>query len=338
MDIEAVPGVLSVRSSEPYIPHFSFGGSCGELAEGNCKIRFGFTVSNEPNEELEGATYHYFRGFRGMEIVRYSRPLGFSISANALLKGDPRRNDFELVVNSSYVRLIKAKLNKVFPPGAHLTALATCRLLSEGITPVHASAVAGGNDKGVLFIAPPNTGKTLTAVELVLKHGFFFLSEDMVLFDGNELIGVPATATIRYYPELVRSKSLRVKNKIADIFPPFAPLVDDAVPAYKLLKEHIKKRVRPDTIVFLETGAERVHEVSSEEASRALWNANRYELDYPNNPLIRAYEYFNETFSVEALLDVERALLRSLVERCERFLRICAPSAKRYPELLIKSL
>lgn len=55
-------------------------------------------------------------------------------------------------------------------------------LLNRGCLILHAACVSIGNE-GILITAPPNTGKTYTALSLT-KMGFQFLSDDLTIIKG----------------------------------------------------------------------------------------------------------------------------------------------------------
>lgn len=334
--IDLVPGILTLRKNCNQIPFFSYGqvGLPGnaELDAYPCQAEFVLTSEQALAPPATARGYHFYWYDPESKVVGYNRKLAPGLHARLNLEGNPAKGNFTLKANAGYSRLIRTKVNKLIAPGAHLTSAVAVNLLAKGFATVHGACV-GFEGKSYLIMAPPNTGKTYSSVQLILKRGFRFIGEDLVVYDGSNFVSVPNTATIRHYPELVKSKKLAMTTKLGDAIPPLAPFFADSHPAFELLKDHWEPRLPVGGIIFLAQGPKATQALDQPDAARELWNHNRYEFDYYQNPLLRTLEYFEPEFNLDDSLNRERKLLGQLVQTGANF-RITAPTASEYPELI----
>ena len=82
------------------------------------------------------------------------------------------------------------------------------KLLQKGYVVIHSACVSYEN-QGILIVAPPDTGKTYTALTLVNKSGFEFLSDDLTIVKENVAYCYPVPLTLKFH----HLKSIRVSTR-----------------------------------------------------------------------------------------------------------------------------
>ncbi|RLC37350.1 MAG: hypothetical protein DRH33_05860 [Candidatus Nealsonbacteria bacterium] len=305
-----IPKILGINTEVKKIRNFSFGESLRERTE-KALIKLNFKIDNLIKKpSILNQKYHFFWGKHNHPCIYYERRIIGGLFAKMLFKnseGSP-----SIIVNKPYLRWIRVRTNNIFPPGTHLTDIATVKLIEKSFTPLHCAGVSWDN-KGILIFAPPNTGKTLTSI-LLVQNGFKFISEDISVSDGNEIYGCPFTSTFRYYDKL-SSKSTRYLNLIATKIPFLAPFIE---PKAKVIQDYverdkIKEKASIFAIVVLERGGSKFKKLDENEAFRRILNINRYEFNYYRNPILRAYSYFNQELDLNSLMLREEKIIRKVI-------------------------
>jgi hypothetical protein len=334
----ASPGVLGVASNQQDVKwSFALAGSGATPAEyQECRVQLEYVVEDVEFRPADGK-YHYFSGDPGADELLYHRPYFFgrtlALRLSGLVAGRPR-----LTVNADYARLVTHRFMNLHSAGYILTDLACLSLLGAGLSPVHCSGFALG-DRGVVVLAPPNTGKTLTALMACADLGADFMAEDLAVSDGTTLHAVPWTSTFRYYArgDANRGESLRAslsrRIAVAELLPSKA----------RSLKEYLPDTtIRPSApitdVVILERGEEAVMEVDRAEMQRRAVNLNRFEFKYDKAPALVAYEYFNPAADLTAAASEERRVLETLIAEAERAVVVRARDPRRYADLIVSSL
>lgn len=147
---------------------------------------------------------------------------------------------------------------------ALVSAMADLALLSKRLLPLHCSVVAH-NGRAVVLMAPPDTGKTRTALTLA-RLGCPILAEDIAIAGPNGMVaGCPQTRTVERSPGS-KAAGPRGKTSILDL--------DDKTIAVET------EAVRAGTTVFLGAGEAAIEELDVGEASSLLNALNLLEFDY----------------------------------------------------------
>jgi hypothetical protein len=222
-----------------------------------------------------------------------------------------------MIVTKNYLRFVRFRLNNLHSPGYNLTDLVCALLLKRDLCALHCSGFKLG-DRVVAVLAPPNTGKTLTTMRMVLDHGASFISEDLAITDGEHIFACPWTSTFRYYDELTRGGPLAMRMKLIKVLPimeliPF-PGSKKLIDTY-IGKDRIEESARVTDIVILARRKGGVEVLEKDEALKLTWNLNCYEFFYRKSPMLTAYSYFNPAFDPEALVEKEKEILSRLVSQ-----------------------
>ena len=243
----------------------------------------------------------------------------------------------EIIVNSTYYRLVRMQLGGLKTPGDHLTSVTAVKLLQRGFTLVHGGALSL-DDQGFLITAPGGTGKTLTCLRGV-EEGFALLSEDVSITDGNLIYGLPLTESFAQsttgFGSFLKHKRppwrLSVYQRLYRWLPPLGLLfptpkfnIKDLIPNVQ-----IKTSSPLSAIFILEQGPSKVEHLSDKEALRRLFLINRTEFNYQDNKLLLGYSYLNPSLDLRALMELELEVLQKATVQAPCFL--CqAPEPSQY--------
>lgn len=288
-----VPGVIGIRTN---IPGFRWGfGACSAPApEADfeaCKIKVFLEARKDRAvfEDTDIAAYTgTFRDFKARPDCRsvlFEKKLGpiplrFSVSV--------QENRVEAVVGQSYLRLIKLKFMYIHPIWYILFDLVSLLLLKQGMTTFYGSAAALPDGGAVVCAAAPNTGKSMTVLQLKNKFGARILAEDMAVTNGESLWGAPYTALYRDYHDAAL-ETVR-QNPETDAF---------------------ARRI--DGVVILQKGTSEGESQAGDFLHRLLL-INRYSLGYYYSPCVRVLDYYNADFDVMAAQAAEERILGRMVQ------------------------
>lgn len=338
-----VDGILGVKTNEKEFP-WSYGTVAPKSTKekfDECKIKINVDVRHSNNvfdtdinfEKM--GKYHYFSANRNENKVYYERnffgksKLRYSIELNG--------NEINVVVGKNYMKYVKHRIMGLHSMSYTLTDITAGLLLKNGIATIHCSAVNEDNQSIIIF-APPNTGKTLTSIQLCKDHNFKFIAEDFALTDGENVWAVPWTSTFRYYDDINESKIDTIVNKITSILPIMELISikkNKSIDTY-LGEDSIKHFSKATDIVVLERGKSDIERDKSE-GLRKLINLNKYEFNYHKAPSIIVMDYFNEGFSPEAMYDTEKKILSKLIENCN-YVSISEENALNYANVVLNEV
>ncbi len=338
-----VDGILGVKTNEK-----EFAWSYGTVAPKSTKEKFDVCMikinvdvrhSNEVFDEdidiNKMGKYHYFRANKNENKVYYERnflgrsKLRYSIQLNG--------NEINVVVGKNYMKYVKHRIMGLHSMSYTLTDITAGLLLKNGIATIHCSAVNKGQQSIIIF-APPNTGKTLTSIQLCKDHNFKFIAEDFALTDGVNVWSVPWTSTFRYYDDINESKIDTIVNKITSVLPVMELISvkkNKSIDKY-LGEDSIKHFSKATDIVVLERGVSDIERGKSE-GLRKLINLNKYEFNYHKAPSIVVMDYFNDGFSPEAMYETEKSILSKLIENCN-YVSISEENALNYANVVLNEV
>jgi len=234
----------------------------------------------------------------------------------------------------------------LLPPGLHLSSIISVKLMKEGYLPLHASSVASEDGTGLVFLALADVGKTLTAISMV-KRGYKFVSEDMVVTDGRTVISCPLTNTYGFYKDISRLGFLSLKDKLGVNFNRFIKLpvlsqyLGYQISVLKYLKfiAHLESKEINNAIltkcklgdVFLlqQSNKDSIIEADRDQLINEIKYMNMNEFWWYRDPLILAYSYFKPTYDVGRLLVMHNELISHFVDSAKRIFIV----KSRHPRL-----
>lgn len=309
-----VNGLVGLKTN---VRHFrwSFGSDAPPAAEEDyLRCRFKLVLESVPDrdvfseEELErrDGRFRYFYANRdGMELLCSRRlPGGVKLRYSIRIDDDT----IYARVGRTYLKAVRLKVMNLHPISYILYELMNALLLRQGYAVLYGSAFTLG-EAAALVMAPPNAGKTFTAVQLAERCGAELLGEDICVFDGEKLYPVPWTNTYR-----------GGKNRKGQ-----APaMVFRTTPA------------AATHLFFLDRGSGTVP-VDRAEAGRRARLLNRYDLRWYCSPALLALCYFNRDLSLDELLEREAGLLNALLQRTAAAV-VSAYSPADFAELVFKRL
>jgi hypothetical protein len=223
--------------------------------------------------------------------------------------------------------------------GYILTDIINLRLLHNRLAPLHCSGIVVDNDCYVIF-APPNTGKTLTAMTLCMKDKkrYKFIAEDLAITDSTHLYAAPWTSTFRYYDSVDTSRFSKFLNNLTEKVS-FLELVGfgKTEPITNYVDEVIHK-AKIKGIYILDRGKNEAINISEKEAFDRINTLDRYEFNYMRAPSIIAYEYFNRETDIESAYTMERTLLKEMISNADFVKVITTEDALKYADIIEREL
>ncbi len=293
-----VPEVIGIRTN---IRGFRWGfGACDspapENAFENCKIKV-FLEEKHDRAVFENTdvseyteTFRDFKANPGSGSVIYDKKIGpvrlrFSVSVQG--------NRLHVAVGRSYLRFVKIKFMYIHPIAYVLFDVVSMLLLHQDLTTLYCSAALLPNGSSVICVGPPNTGKSLTVLQLQNKFGARIIAEDMAVTNGESVYGAPHTDLYRNYHD--GSLRTAVKEPEGDFF------------------------VRKIDAVFLLQKGTTDQDLQTDDFLRRILLINRYSLGYYYSPCVRVLDYYNSGFDTESAQRTERQILSRLVNGSRSF-------------------
>ncbi len=332
-----IPEKVVVTSTTDYIPRFSMaehlGPKCPEIKNDFIHFNF-FVVSRVPRPSRLHQKFHYYFVAPGQKEVYCERSFapGLTIQMHIQdLDSQP-----VMKINTKYYKLVRFTLGVIPAPGRHLLELLTVHLLQKNLLPLHCSCVSYKGNAFLLF-APPDTGKTYTALTL-RQSGFRIVAEDMAITDGTTVWGCPFTGT--FYHLLSGKRSL--KEQITQFYghlvhrlPILARIIRPPVASlWDYLQGDVETKADLRAIFFLQRSREtQIKKLSYEEAFHRARISNRIEFTYDVNPMLLAYSAANPELDLDALRQKEISQLKFLLSTYPIFF-ILAPHHTSFPELV----
>lgn len=240
---------------------------------------------------------------------------GKPFRVNAYVAGDLLRDSFDLLrlgrraaQQGAYLRLMR---HAVYTPLLYL-------FQTKGYTLVHGSMVAK-DDKAYLFVGGNYVGKTTTALELVLSHGFSLLSDNVIIVKDGMAYAFPDGIRVTDY-SLDMLSIKEKKNAVADKY--YVDLPTDRVAA----------TARPVKTFFMQLGPHsEIYPIDKTAAFNRLNACHNYLQEFPEY----SYTAFLPDFPSVTLLQ-ER--LRGFVGTQESFVFQSSQNRDKNIELLLAHL
>jgi hypothetical protein len=315
--LEIVSGLVSIRSNVNRIPGFSFAQnlppSAPQKKGQGCLVEVDFQVYQDiESGSILPCKYHDFYGRKNYDEIFYKRRIGGPEYAKLNIK--EINNHPEISSNTSYSRWIRTIVRNLYPPGVHLTDIVTIKLLQNKYLPIHTAGFSV-NGFATILMAPQNTGKTYTIMNIMkaMNNEARYISEDIGVTDGEFMYGCPWTST---YNELGIRSWDRILNIIKQYLPIFSPFLIPRMNIKKFGFKESEGKAKINKIFIMQISDENsIDRIPPEKSFRLMMNLNRYEFHYWRNPLLMAYEYFNDSFNFSEFSEIETSIIKYLAQR-----------------------
>lgn len=200
------------------------------------------------------------------------------------------------------------------------------KLIQKGHCLLHCACL-DINDEGLLIIAPPETGKTFTAIALVKNHNLGYLSDDMTIVGKNNMAYCyPLPLTLHSYHIKAHKIKLGTKNYLrahAINFFEKIPLVNTQVPEFSLdisdivSNVSIKEITKINSICFLKRGDDEMSEVDKDYALKMLSLVGGMHIPFYDDRLILTYTYNDPLLDVENILNKRREIYEHIIDNAK---------------------
>lgn len=199
-------------------------------------------------------------------------------------------------IGRNYYKYIKNKMMNLHGVYYLLSDLANILLIKNGYLPLYASAVYYEPlNRCVVHFAPPNTGKTVTAMQLSELPGYRLVGEDILIASESILHSCPWTSSYR-------KKSM---------------VTDDAGSlgrVNKLIHKDMYDGCSITDLVVLSLGKTNIKK-DKKEAFELISILNGYMFGYFSSPILKMLAYFDEEYR-KPWNDYAIDMVKKLVENC----------------------
>lgn len=262
-----------------------------------CLVRF--HIHSMPEKQLPeiGSCDRGFQAFawdEGTGKLYYRRTLlsRFEIGYNLSIKG----NEVQAEIGTRYLRLVRNRVMNLHGIYYLLSDVANMLLMRNGYLTLYASAVLyAPQNRGLVFFAPPNTGKTVTAVGLCEHLDYHLVGEDVIITDGKKIYACPWT------------NSYRKQGRSADSAGSFGR---------QARPQEIQTSAQSDVtdLFVLSLGKKKTGEAKTD-VLRKIRILNGYLFHYFSSPIVRVLGYFDSTYAAPWNRYAEE-LLEQMAEHC----------------------
>jgi len=327
----AIKNILSIKTNVRDFK-FSYGLSMPECDkkeydEALIKMDVDIVTGNltpSAEEKKEMGKFHYFSGKPGLNKMYYERSFLFNKKMQYVVS-DINTNHIKIKANRTYYKFVTHRFMNIHSIGYMLTDIANLRFLHNGLAPLHCSGISKDGISHIIF-APPNTGKTLTAMTICMEDkSYSYVAEDLALTDGERAFSVPWTSTFRYYDSIDSSWWSRTLNNLTEKISILELFSFGKVEKVTKYVSSVEDESKIKGLYILDRGPEEVRDISPEDAFRRINTLDRYEFNYMRAPIVIAYEYFNPDTDIEAAYANERTLLKKMIDKAE-FVKVISTS------------
>lgn len=293
------PGLLGVRTNRQDFK-WVYGSAAPDRAAADyesCAVQLDVRVLPERQLEACRSCDKRFQAYAWDEekkTIYYRRKLfsRWEIGYNIRICG----SRVEAQIGERYYRFVRNRVMNLHGIYYLLADLANLILLQKGYLTLYGSAVSAEKGrKGLVFFAPPNTGKTVTAVKLCENAGCSLIGEDVILTDGEQLYGCPWT------------NSYRKQGGSADSAGAFGRTGKP---------QDLSAAVQCDLtdLFVLSLGKEKAG-AEKEEVLRQMGILNGYLFQYYSSPIVKVLGYFDSVYAAPWNVRAE-AMLAQMADRC----------------------
>ncbi len=319
------PKILAVKTNMKDIDAFIFGRPPTfkfNKDSAPCAVNLEYLIS----DRLDIKT-HYEAEIKKSEsltiIATYLRKIPGGLTAKLNLLRSVNGN-YRLVANRFYSFWSYLRFTKQYPAPRILSNIACVALIEKGYVPLHCSAVSF-NNVAVVIAAFPDTGKTLTASQLV-NGGCQFLGEDIAITDGNIIYACPFTSTGNPLKENLLAEAKRQSGKIFFKTNRKQRLIDSIKETQLISSAPIRY------FFFLEHGPRKITPLKKQDGFKLLLRLNRSEFRYlGDNLLISAWTRHGKP-DLQLISESEAKILLNMINTTEKVFCISCPNSLDFAE------
>jgi hypothetical protein len=233
--------------------------------------------------------------------------------------------------NRTYVRHQFVRIGSLQTIYNHLTDLITVKLIEHGYLPLHAACIVSSRGSSALICAPPETGKTTTAL-LAREEGYQLVSDDITVTDGlNSMPGFMEGVRVYSYAFLARSTALKDRLRRSALWliyqlglGAYAGLV---LPVGGIrVRKVFGDSARITHLLFLSHGPNPMATpIDRSNAKKFMWALQRAEFCWSSNPILQCFDYFHGLLRLQSVEERENALLDTLIRNSSGIFLVEAP-------------
>lgn len=216
-------------------------------------------------------------------------------------------NNIKVFVNKQYWKLIKFRIEKLYPIGIQLIDLLMLKAIENEDLIIHGAGLFNKKvNSAFLIMSPPATGKTHTIFALLQNENYQYLGEDVSYYDSqnDELFCVPFSSSWSHH-----KKRFFFFFKYTNVINIFG-------------KNSIKEKAKLERIYLLKyaTGNKIKKIPINAWLLDKIINLQRNTFSYSSNPLFRTFDYFCGNLGMENLYQKEALLLEKMLKDKEIYL------------------
>ena len=205
-----------------------------------------------------------------------------------------------------------------------ISMLIQMKAIKKGYGFVHAASVVKGN-QALVMPAWSDTGKTSTSWILAAKHGFEFMSDDVVIAgeDGSVLCFPQPSSihigTLRTISPVISKRdnmSVKIRAIASMVAPSLIPAKVERDVWEKIPGVKVKEKAQIETIAMFQFGEPRIDKISEERLFKRIWPLSRVNVAWDfQTQIIMPYLYVNPEFKYNELEKKEYDNLKSFTEK-----------------------
>lgn len=257
-------------------------------------------VSNSSNVFKINNPIHLTKDYKITEKSLYFRKKHHFFDFRILIENIDS-NDIELFVNKQYWKLVKFKIENLYPVGIHLTDLLLLKAIENNDLIIYgASLFNRKTDSAFLIMSLPAVGKTHTTFKLLHNKDYQYLGEDVSYYDSqnNELYCVPFSSSWSHHRN--RFYFFSEHNNVINIFGK-----DKVKEKTKLKRIYLPEYAKENKITKIPNDARLLNKIL---------NLQRNAFSYYKNPLFRTVDYFRGNLDIENLYKKEALLFEQMLK------------------------
>ena len=304
------------------------------------KINFRIKKSDWPNTQELNETWKRW-GFCYVEPKENKVYFRFSLGLFRfrLMLGNLHTSKPTYEISPLYWKLSFNIGTALSPFYVHLRDIITMNLIKTNTLTIHGSCLCSSKGEACLIIAPPETGKTITAL-LGQKEGYGLLSEDLVVSDGTNIIPSLVDGQKVYSPAYLSTQ----KGFQPSIQRLLTKTIEKSGVAWPGLLAHIggtivptpyDKPARLKYIFFLAKGTNsNITSVNRKDALMKMKIIDRGEFHWRSNPVLLAYDYHTLLLDLPSLQEKEDNLITKIIDNSDGIFQIKATNPHEYIKLV----